>query len=514
MHGDRRDLHIHTPAANQSVSALAIDLRIAGLIAIAIAAYWPTSSALWHYWTDDLGYGGAGLLVAALAIWLLFRARDRVAKLPVQSEPWALALLVPCSIAALIFWRAGISSLQLLMWPALILLGVWSAFGTAVTRAIAVPVGFLYFGMPAWGVLAAPLQSLTLWIVTWLAPAVGVPATVVGTGIYLPGDMRFSVELPCSGVGFLAQGLAVAALLGELEQAPLRRRLRLLASMALVALVTNWIRVLTLIQVGYTTQMRHVLVTRHHLLFGYVLFVLALVVFVWVATRRALPNAAQTAPTAQGARSPAREVYVTSLVALVAAPILVGILGLSAGDQSAARELRLPPGRAEWRGPLTTTDDNWRPVFVGLHEELRGSYRDLAGRSVEAVAIGYHAQTHGRELVNEGNSLAGSGRLTALTVAVVDGGGRAYREEVVVDEHGQRSVIWSFYDIGGRPFVTAMLAQLWYGVHALDAPPYSALFAFRTACSPDCAQARDALADFVRAVGPQWLVVASARSVP
>jgi EpsI family protein len=514
MRGYRRDLLIHKPAANQSVSTRAIDLRIAGLIAIAICAYWPTSSALWHYWTDDLGYGGAGLLVAALSIWLLFRARDRIALLPVHSQPWALALLVPCSIALLIFWRAGISSLQLLMWPALILLAVWSAFGTAVTRAIAVPVGFLYFAMPAWGVLAPPLQSLTLWIVTWLAPAVGVPATVVGTGIYLPGDMRFSVELPCSGVGFLAQGLAVAALLGELEQAPLRRRLRLLASMALVALVTNWIRVLTLIQVGYTTQMRHVLVTRYHLLFGYVLFVLALVLFVWVATRRALPNAPQTAPAARATRPPARDLYVTSLVALVAAPILVGILAWSADDQAAAGQLRLPAGRAEWRGPLATSDDNWQPVFIGLHEQQRGAYRDLAGRNVEAVAIGYHAQTHGRELVNEGNSLVGNGRLTVLTAAVVDRGGSAYREEVVVDERGQRSVIWSFYDIGGRPFATPKLAQLWYGVHALDAAPYSALFAFRTACSPDCAQARDALTDFVRAAGTQWLAVASARSLP
>jgi EpsI family protein len=401
--------------------------------------------------------------------------------------------------------------LQLLTLPALILLTVLSAFGAAMARAIAVPVGFLYFAMPAWNALGGPLQSLTLWIVRWCAPAIGVPATVAGSVIYLPDEMKFDVGLPCSGVGFLVEGLAVAALLGELEQASLGRRLRLIASMVLVALVTNWIRVLALVELGYATQMRHILLTRHHLLFGYVLFVLVLVVFVWAATRGALPKAAQTAPTAPGSRSQSNGAYLTTLVALVAAPVLVGILAWSAQDQSPARRFRLPSGRADWGGPLATMDENWRPLFVGPHDEQRGTYRDLAGRTVEAVAIGYPSQPQGRELVNEDNSLVGNSRLTPLTTAMVDAGGRPYQEEVVVDAHGQRSVIWSVYDIGGRPFVTAKLAQLWYGVHALRAPPYSALFALRTACSPSCAEARGALADFLSAMGPELL--AAAKSV-
>lgn len=217
-------------------------------------------------------------------------------------------------------------SLQLLMLPALILLAILAAFGTAVARAAAVPVGFLYFAMPVWDLLTVPLQNLTLTIVTLLAPAVGIPAAISGFLISLPGGLRFEVTEWCSGLGLMVQGLAVATLLGELEQAPVARRLRLLGSMVVVALVTNWIRVLTIIQVGYSTNMRHVLVTRYHVQFGYAFYVVALVLFVWVATRGALPKAPQAARSAFRPFFPGPDQYIAALLALVAAPVLSGVL--------------------------------------------------------------------------------------------------------------------------------------------------------------------------------------------
>jgi EpsI family protein len=443
--------------------------------------------------------------VAALALWLLYRARSQIACAPVRSVRGALVLLVPASLAAVIFWRASIEGLQFLMFPALILLAALTAFGVAVTRAIAVPVAFLYFAMPAWNALARPLQSLTLAVVRWVAPAIGLPATISGSWISLPDDMTFDVTLMCSGVGFLVQGLAVAALLGELEQAPWKRRLRLLGAMVLIAIITNWIRVLAIVQLGYSTQMRHVLVTRHHLLFGYMLFVLVLVAFVWLARQRSLPDAPPAASAVCATRSPAPRGYFTALAALAAAPTLIGVLSVAAEDHRAPRELRLPSGRADWRGPLTSVDATWRPLFVGPHGEWRGTYRDLSGRTVEVLAVGYDTQAQDQELVNESNSLVGSGGLTTLTARKVDAGGQTYREEIVADGEGRGSVIWSLYSIGGRPFVTPLLAQLWYGMRALGKPPYSALFAFRAACSPSCSEARGALREFVRVMGPELL---------
>jgi EpsI family protein len=491
-------------------------LGVLGVIAVTLIAYLPSTSGLWQYWTDDLFFGGHGLLVAALALWLLWRARERIAAAPLRREPRALPLLLLCSLAALIFWKASIEELQFLTLPALMLLGILSAFGPVVMRRTAVPVAFLYFAMPAWNLLAGPLQSLTLAVVRLAAPAIGVPVAVSGSLIYLPDDMKFNVGQVCSGAGFLAQGLAVAALLGELEDAAWGRRLRLMGSMAVVAIVTNWIRVLAIVQIGYSTGMRHVLVTRHHLLFGCVLFMTVLVAFVWVARRWALPETPRAAPPALRPTSYTAAGYLAALCALAAPPLLAAVLAVKA-NHVATTELQLPAGHEDWHGPLESVDATWRPVFVGRHDEWRGTYRDRSGHTVEVVAIGYNAQAQDRELVNEGNSLLGNGGLMPLTSTV--GSGMRYREDVAVDERAQGSVIWSFYVIGDRLFVTPVWAQLWYGINAFGTPPYSALFAFRAACTPSCAEARTVLAAFMHVMRPEVFAATQApqrrvRAVP
>jgi exosortase len=305
-------------------SVRGIERRILVLIGVVLIAYYPTSNALWHFWIDHPSWGAHGILVALLALGLLYRARARVAAAPVRALPWLLLPLLLFSIASLLFWRAGLQSLQLLMLPVLILLGAMVAFGIAVTRAIAVPVGFLYFGMPVWNLLAVPLQQLTLAIVRLVAPLIGA-ASVEGTVVSFPGDLHFEVTIWCSGLGFLVQGLAVATLLGELEQASNVRRLRLMGSMVAVALAANWLRVLAIIELGYSSGMRNLLATRYHLLFGYVVFVIALVAFVWIAARQHQQHSQAHGAPAAAPISTSLWPYMATLSALIVAPVAFGL---------------------------------------------------------------------------------------------------------------------------------------------------------------------------------------------
>jgi EpsI family protein len=408
-------------------------------------------------------------------------------------------------MAALVFQRAGIQALQLLMLPAVIWLAVLAAFGSRVARTVAVPIGYLYFAMPAWNLLSVPLQELTVRMVALLAPVIGLPATVSGTVFAFPNGARFVVTLACSGVGFLAQALAVAALLGELEDASFRRRIRLLGSMALIALATNWIRVLLLLLIGYAWGMNNVIVAHYHLEFGYVLFVIVLVAFVWIATRRVLPEPDEVGPPRAG--SCVSGGFVAAAVALMTGPVLVALSTPDAGGETGTFELRLPAGQHAWRGPLPSADERWRPVFVGAHAQAHVEYQDDSGRTVETVAVGYAVQAQGRELINVGNSLLGDGGLAPISDSLVDAGDSTYREMVVVDPEGHRSVIWSVYDIGGDTFVVPLLSRLWYGVRSLARPTYSAQFAFRAACGVSCDEARGTLRNFVQGMGSELLSV-------
>jgi hypothetical protein len=96
-----------------------------------------------------------------------------------------------------------------------------------------------------------------------------------------------------------------------------------------------------------------------------------------------------------------------------------------------------------------------------------------------------------------------------LTSEVV--GDYGYWEVVALDNDGHRWVIWSMYDIGGRTFVIPIISQLWYGLRALTALPYSVLFALKVACVPSCAEGRSTLGYFVHKMGSE-LVATAARA--
>jgi exosortase len=298
--------------------ACSVLLGVGGLIAITIIAYWPTWGALWR---------PHGYFVCLLAMWLLYDGRYRITAAPVRPSPWALILLIPCALIALLSGRSGIHSLQLLMLPITVLVAVWAAMGPIITRLVAVPIAFLYFAAPAWNdLLSPPLRALTVHAVGVLAPLIGLPIAMQGNFIAFPNGLTFEVTPECSGVSFLVQGLAIAMLLGELEQAPCRRRLLLLASMALVTVATNWVRVLLIIGIGYATDMQSTLATGHHVAFGYVLFVAVLAVFIWLATRRPLHDPVELKPSEAFPVWRPRFAYAATLATLVVMPALVAIL--------------------------------------------------------------------------------------------------------------------------------------------------------------------------------------------
>jgi exosortase len=497
-----------TSAANFPAFQMRNFLAVVGILGLVAAAYWPSTSTLAAYWTDPDMEMQHGLLVGLLSVWMLYRRRGLLGEAPLRPSLWAAPLLLAASLASLIFWRAGIQSLQLLLLPAIVLLALVTALGVPVARQAALPLGYLYLAMPGWGYLGPALQDLTARAVSVLLPLVGVPVQVTGHLVALPHVGTFEVTPACSGVNFLVVALAVAALLGELEWGSLPRRAWLLVLAGLVAILSNWARVALIIAIGSATNMRHVWATRDHLLFGWVVFALVLLGFAWLAPRDPDPQRDPVSrrdpapPRRDGSQAVPLKLRVRALAAaaaaLLAVPLWVYALAARAAPDAAPARLPIEPAPAEWRGPLAAAGNLWQPTFVGVHSEGHFLYEGPDGRSVEVMTIGYSRQAQGRELVNEGNSLFGNRGLVSLDtgMAVVDG--RSYRELLVTDPGGRRSIVWSLYDIGGRTFATALRSQLWYGIHSFVHPPYSALDAFRAGCEPSCDAARGTLRTFLR----------------
>jgi EpsI family protein len=491
----------------QPVPALRNTLPLAALLAVALIAYAPSTAALWDFWIHHEYLGGHGPLIAALSLWLVWRSRAALERAPVQASRWGFAGLFLCTLAWVVFWRAAIQELHMLLLPLILFFAVLAAFGSAVARLLAFPLGFLYFADPPWQLLTGPLQGLTLHAAGFIAPLIGMPTQIEGNLLRLPGGVTYEVTAFCSGVNFLLIGLALAAFIGELEQASLRRRVALMVSMALITVVSNWARVLAIMAAGYTSGMSNVLVTSGHLTFGWVFFGLIMFGFTWVVTRRGLStqDAERWVAPATGRPGALRQL-VTAAGLLIAMPILARAVPAALDPREAALTLRLPTSPAGWHGPLAASDPLWTPDFIGAHSEWHVAYQDSAGGTVEMLAIGYPAQEQGRKLVSAVNSLLGNGDLTAVSATSVARGELPHIETAASDADGRRFVLWSVYDIGGRKFVAPLFSQLWYGLRSFGGSPYSVLFAYRTACEPSCDAARARLVRFMHSVGAEIVV--------
>ena len=464
--------------------------------------YWPSAVALNGFWTDtvDKAYTH-GYLVLAISLWLVVRDRRRVFAAPLRPEPRALLAIGVLSLAWIYFYGAAVQDPQLLILPLLLFGAIIATLGWPVARTLLFPIGFLYFAMPAWTDINAVLQSLSVHANGFLVWLVGIPAYLTGDFVHLPGG-TLEIAWGCSGLHFLVVGLALAALYGELAGDSVRRRLLWLGVMGLFSLVGNWIRIFVIIIAAYETNMQTYLVTVSHYWFGWAVFVVFFLIFLWMAgalatrwDRRAAAlrssSAAPTAPLVPDAGEASVGHALGALAVLVVLPMLIYGRELlwPIAHQSVA--ITWPAAPAGWMGPERITYSTWSPQYLDASAESEQRYDTPHGHSVEAFEVAYRTQTQEGKLLGYWNSLLGDkAALTLIGTRIVTSASGAWEEMTVADRSGQRSLIWSRETIGARHFVDARLSQLWYGIAAFTTRPVSSLAALRAICHPDCAAAR------------------------
>jgi exosortase len=468
-------------------------------LGFAIAAtYWPSVAALNGYWTDTTDHTYThGYLVLLTSIWLMLRARKRLAGAPIRPVPAAWAIVLALSAAWLVFWRGAIQDAHLLLLPLLLFFALVATLGWRSARALLFPIGFLYFAMPVWSDINGILQHMSFVASGGMLRLTGIPADLKGDLIQLPAG-TLEIAEGCSGLHFFIVGLTLAALYGELSGDPWRRRLLWVAMMGGLALIANWVRIYVVAIAAYLSDMRSSLVP-HHYWFGWAVFVVVFVGFLWLAGRMADAwDRKHPVVTGQPAtESPASETYPgirRALLTLLCLAVLPTLSYAMAYSQSGAPaevviDWRAPP--AGWRGPLPVLWSEWAPVYENASAKGQQRYLDEAGQPVEVFTAAYRDQRQGAKLLGYFNSLLGAnGRLNFAGEGIVSSPAGGWRETTAVDTAGTPSLIWSRYRIGSRLFVDPRLSQLWYGIAALASRPVSSLTALRAVCRPDCAAAR------------------------
>jgi exosortase len=421
-----------------------------------------------------------GYPAVALCVWWLFRHREVIRSR--ITAPHGLAFLLFAGVL-LGFAFGQLVQLQLAMQLGAIGLlwtGALCLLGWPAGRLLLFPLMLMSLAVPLWDFLVDPLRTMTVWFSQHMLDAFAVPALIDGYFIHLPaGDIE--VAGGCSGLNLLLAMMLMGLLFAESHAMPRERRAAIVLLAIAFGILDNWIRVLALVLIAHFSQMQSELV-HHHGNFGWWIFAINLLPYLWLAARIEGPvrsAVASTGDAVSGMTAQQGRAIVRSAVALLAGMVIVG----AAVTQLEQRRGTLTHGFASPAGGVAQAP-GWLPKYSG--QDVTQNWRfDVGGRPLELLALTFVEQRADKKLIYYSNVIAGehalraAGRVEitpdfAVNTAVVNGGGLR--------------VVWWYWWVDGAVSTSPLKTKLLQLRAMLTGDPSAALIALSTRCQrSDCA---------------------------
>lgn len=502
------------------------------LVAIALltAGAWAGMSSvfLWIFkaWWSFAGVGvySHGYLVLGMSIWMgwAFWLYDPPQRL---SPNWwllipLLGLMGTLSLMELLY----IDSSRVLLVPPIILSVTGLFLGTKAAQRLAIPVLFLYSGLLPFWMLNPVLQAIATEVTGILIRLGNIPAYIEGNFIHVTAGV-FEIASACSGLSFFLSAVSLAVFYSAMYLWRWRSRWLLLLAAAGAALVSNWIRIWSLVLIGHYTEMQHWLIGEHYL-YGWFLFVIAMapVLFFakWLEDRDLAHRATSTTPgnntPQQGQKAAGQRLTGTSgpitVVGkkIIFAAALGGLLLLTprffvAPDVdvlNATEPLPMPPSMGD--AQQLTAPTPWSPVFTNAREG-RASYQ-WDGTIIHVYRAVYPKQNRSNHLFLSRNSLLGRDwQPISQSTEVIRPNGKVLD---VVEFHGRldgdEHLVWAWYEVLGQPTTSRWVAKLIEVKEIHQGRNEGVVIALSVACGGDCERSRRHLHEFTQAALPdlQW----------
>lgn len=506
--------------------------RLGVLIGIVLALAWllfwyrDTALAMEAIWNRS-GTFAHGYLVAPISIWLAWRQRDVLRRLPLRPSLLGLGAGLAWGFAWLAAELASVDVVAQFALIGMLISSVWALAGTAVVRALVFPLGFLFFCVPFGEFLFPTMMDFTAEFVVGALRLSGIPVFIEGRSLVIPSG-HWEVVEGCSGVRYLIASIVVGSLYAYLNYRSYRRRLVFTALAVVAPILANWLRAYGIVLLGHVSSNR--LATGFdHIIYGWVFFGMVMLGLFWVGSRWQEPEATVSERVKAGAKSAWAGWSGMGVGAWVSAAVLMtGMLSLAepaarwldARGQHGPVMLTLPEPVGQWATVDVARLPEWVPRYRGMAAEASAAWaKDAAS---VGVFLGYYRdQEPGRELINSENkviqskdpvwTLAGYGDRSL----VLPEGGTTIRSTEIRGPRG-RLLVWHWYWIGGWATSNDYVAKALLFLAKLSGRgDDSAVVMLYTPVAEDGrAQAENALADFIREMGPavsRTLTTASSR---
>lgn len=456
-----------------------------------------------HWQTASIEHGYAPVLMAlALAIRQLRRS------VPIgRPSVIGIVVLIPLVVISSFSHAVSVQSVSQFLWPVCLYLTLLSLAGWRFANQFIPSIVFVYFAIPFWQdvyalfpglpTLRDALQAATVITVSICVRLTGIPALIEGNFILLPAG-TFEVAGSCSGLHYFIIAIELGLFYGFAFMESWRNRLVILFLMSGLAVVMNWIRVFSLIIIGFASEMQSSLVDDHST-FGWILFSVVLLPMFFIGDRHdseaernkpvvAVPGAQDYGRT--------RLVHVIIAVVLIAGITLNVKLSEPKRPDYAVREAQFP--RLDgWQIERKWIDES-RPVFLNIDEEAAVWLRQGSTR-VGVFSGSYARQKQGAEAVNSANRPEGTSaeRLSPATSVLVVSNDQAipFREQEVI-EAGARRLVWFSMKVAGTPVASPMRAKVLQALGRIRGRGDAQVIVVTKVCAANCTEAREELAEF------------------
>lgn len=437
---------------------------LTGAVLLLLAAmYWPTLQSMIDVWGRSETFAH-GYLVFPISAWLIWRMRDRLARITPTPDLRGLLLLAGAGAAWLLADAGSVNVVAQYAFVTILISAVWTLLGASFLRAAFFPLMFLFFAVPVGEFLIEPLMRLTADFTVAMLRLSGIPVYREGTFFSIPtGD--WSVVEGCSGLRYLIASVTLGVVYAYLTYRSWTRRVLFTLAAVIVPILANSGRAYLIVMIAHLSDMKLALGVDHYI-YGWVFFGLVMLLLFWMGSfwrEDETPPAPGAAGDPEPTTDSGRGLASCAVLVLVLAgvwPAYGAWLASRPLPEMAALELET---RSGWQpvAPFTS----WQPHWVGADRQLRESYAQ-AGRKV-LLALDYYAtQRQDAELVNSQNLLvrqkdADWVKVGEATVTADTGRGlQQVRQARLRGRDGQRLLVWQWNLIDGQSVVNDHLAKL------------------------------------------------------
>ena len=402
------------PAADAS-NPIASALRSAPVLATAVvvlgllALYWPTALSIVAIWwrSDTFAHG---FVVIPISIWLVWRHRAALATIP--AVPWwpGLALVALFGAFWLIASSADALGLKQFALAFMLQAAIVTVLGLRLARALAFPIAFLLFAIPAGEVFVPTLIDWTADFTVAALRWTGVPVYREANHFIIPSG-AWSVVEACSGIRYIIASVMIGTIYAAVAYQTVRRRAAFILASILVPIVANWLRAYMIVMIGHLSSNR-LAVGVDHIIYGWVFFGLVMLLLFWVGSFWQEPDPLVATPRSDAdlrshvprGASPSRPLFMAAIAAIAVAALWPPVERAIAQPASTTVPVLAPIAGANGWIASPGAHPLWKPHYAGYASDLSSMY-EKDGAPVGLYLAFFRNQEKGRELVTSGNVL-------------------------------------------------------------------------------------------------------------